>query len=260
MFEMVLKVTVLTNKRVWGESVSDLISYALLLIMMLSLLPALNAQLTTRVTIQNSAAIAYGNTVTAVSGSAEDIQAAVDWVEAAGGGTVYVPAGNFSFDILRGVTIHGGVSIIGAGKDKTILYMPNDVSPWRDGLRMFRVYGENGNPVRISGISFVGYQARAPDNVYTGIAIFDSKDFRVDNCSFKYLGMAGIKISNIYYPSAISRGVIDHNDFLYIYKNPDQTTYGYGVDVEFDAVTWEPNIDKNIGQVWRNCFYRKQLL
>jgi hypothetical protein len=194
--------------------------------------------------ISSSGTIAQ--TRNATSGSIEDIQAAVDWVTAAGGGTVYIPEGTFTFDASgdRRVNINvpsGGIQIIGAGLDNTVLQMPVDDSA--PNTAMFAVNGLSGGKVRITGITFKGRLNR--DTSPTGdsaIVLESCTDFRVDHCSFWDMGGSGVSVhdaENTYGDvggdiSKVSQGVVDHCDFYGIYKpvcHSEGRGYGYGVVV-----------------------------
>lgn len=173
--------------------------------------------------------------VVAQTGSVEDIQSAIDESESKGGGIVRIPAGDWLFDATptNRVTIHGGVSVFGAGKFLTNLTLLPDAT--YDSTTMFYVDGSNQLPVRISGITFIGRTGEAA--AYTGdegVLLDNAKDFRVDNCSFHYLGSAGVAVFNSKI-SLTSQGVIDHSDFYDIYKPGAEeagTGYGYGVGIE----------------------------
>ncbi|MHC3128452.1 MAG: hypothetical protein IBV52_00025 [Candidatus Bathyarchaeota archaeon] len=182
----------------------------------------------------------------ATSGSIEDIQVAIDWVTAAGGGTVYVPEGSFTFDASGDRRVYidvpqGSIQIVGAGIDKTVLQMPIDDSA--PNTAMFVVDGLSGGRVRISGITFKGRPNRdTSDTGDSGIVLKSCTDFRVDHCSFWDMGGSGVSVydaDNTYGTSGgdinkVSQGVVDHCEFHRIYKS--QATYagngyGYGVVV-----------------------------
>jgi hypothetical protein len=158
-------------------------------------------------------------TVWAKSGSPEHIQAAVDTVEAVGGGTVHVPEGTFYWN-GETVEISGEVNIIGAGPAgcdghpnfnvytaKTILHN-NKVPPFN---WMFYIDGSNHKPTRISGIQF---EATAPvrnDNVDAGDAIravLEVTDLRVDHCTFINFAHIAVSLRNTY--TGTARAVVDH--------------------------------------------------
>jgi hypothetical protein len=215
---------------------------------------AANAQLTNIAKIHNTGQISV-NKIWAKSGSAEDIQAAVDAVTAAGGGIVYVPAGNFSFNSERastsvsgigtvyyGVWIPGGVSVIGAGKDMTVLISSQPSHK----TVMFFCDGSNDKPIRISGITFVGYVVGDKDDgtypyVGYGVRMWNCKKYRVDHCKFLNFPESGVgtgcfqsaaKLENGEYQYYWNWGVVDHCDFDNPYKaNSGTWGFGYGVSV-----------------------------
>jgi hypothetical protein len=184
--------------------------------------------------------------VTAASGTVHNIQTAVDQVVAAGGGTVQIPAGTFTFNASGDYRVDvdvpaGGINILGAGIDQTVLQMPvDDDAP---NTIMFYANGLSGGRLRVSGITFKGRPNR--DTSPTGdiaIRVESCTDFRVDHCSFYDMGSAGVNVGDqemTYGHSGgdmeyVSQGVVDHCYFYDIYK--PQTTalgrgYGYGVSV-----------------------------
>ena len=221
--------------------------------------------------------------ITAKSGSAEDIQAAVNAVAAAGGGTVYIPAGNFTFNInfsrtifngYEGVVIPGGVNVIGAGNNQTILFCP--LSGWRysDSTRqsLFLLDGSNGKPIRISGIVFQGsvnttYGAD-DDRVLKGIFACGVKDCRIDHCVFIDFVSAGIMVTNNYVHKW-NRGVIDHCIFDNPYKDTfyaltgNRAYWAYGVIVSGDYI-WREDFEsyylgKYNNDTWfiEDCSFRR---
>jgi len=208
--------------------------------------PLVVSSLTNTVIIPSTGRIS-GNSIIARSGSPADVQAAVNSMNAAGGGTVYVPAGNFSFDFPTptswsvGVTVYGGVNVIGAGINNTILRMthnPTNVNPV-----MFYLDGSNGKPIRISGITFKGYVVDTEDWSLEGIEVDSVKDFRIDHSRFEDFSSRGVGVG------AHSRGVIDHCEFDNPYKdNPNvEHTWGYGIIVWGDY-TWESDINTILGK------------
>lgn len=220
------------------------LSVLVMLTVTLSISPTI-ASLMDSVTIRSSGIISTTK-VTARSGSPEDIQEAVDAVAAAGGGTVYIPEGDFAFNPSQtwlggegyGVHIPGGVNVIGQGKGKTILRETQDV--FKNPTEMFRIDGA-GKSVRISGISFIGHvTGEIVGNL--GLRIENVKDLRVDHCSFEDFNSQGIYVEN-------SRGVIDHCDFDNPYHDiiPGYTEWGYGIIVTYDYVTWVEDINSLLG-------------
>ena len=255
---------------------------SVILVGIFSLSPAFSA-LMRDVIIRSTGRVSTQVTVTANSGSAEDIQAAVDQVAAMGGGNVYIPEGTFNFieigDPWQTVNIPAGVNVFGAPTDrdsdgqvitwKTVLVMPfeaPDRSVW------FRING-NGDPnkpSRFSDIKLVGY--REFDSTSTTICwpidVNDVIDFRIDHCYFRYT-TGGISIDSV--DNGDCSGVIDHNKLINEIGVPapyDQRTVDYGVAVTpgFGTTRWEP-IDQVVGkytrytvfiednyfQGWRHC-------
>ncbi len=206
------------------------------------------AAVTTSVTVSSSGAITPAVTAgfPAASGSPADIQAAVNSAAAAGGGTVYIPAGEFVFTITSskkgidgnptGVTIPGGVNVVGAGEGVTILRQTT-VPP--ASASMFCVDGRNGKQVRISGISFEGIMTGTDSGSSAGVRMMSATDYRVDHCSFNDFTSAGIYVSNQLQTGA-NRGVIDHCDFDDEYKDLyPSSIWGYGIIVIGTYHNWE---------------------
>ncbi len=206
-------------------------------------LPLAFSSLTSSTTIKSTGSISPPKEEVAKSGSAKDIQAAVDAMAALGGGTVYIPSGTFFFNDET-VSIPGGVNVIGQGSGSTILH-ENKTAPFN---RMFQVDGSNGKSTRISGIRFEGNVTSSEDSV-NGIAIGIDKaiDFRVDHCIFMNFPQMAIYVGNTI--TGTTRGVIDHN----IFDNPYKDTYGggmwaYGIVINGQAWSWDNSIDSFLGK------------
>lgn len=193
--------------------------------------------------------------VTAGSGSVTDIQAAVNAASAAGGGDVYIPAGNWTFNINQskicinnepcGVQIPGGVNLFGAGNNQTILYCP--LTGWDSGAynpygwSMFVLEGSNNKPIRISGIYFQGNinytlqsiqwwngtayipEIAGGENAnLVAISEYGVKNFRIDYNTFIDFDNTAIGADNNYVQNPEgNRGVIDHN----VIDNPYKDVY-----------------------------------
>ncbi len=148
--------------------------------------------------------------INATSGSSKDVRTAVN--AATAGDTVMVPAGQFSFD--ESVKISAGLTILGAGIDKTILQKSTSSTKF-----MFDVDGSNGRRITIGGITFIGVDSGTSDS---GIKLNNGcKNFRIFNCTFKKFNRSGITIRGN------ANGVIDHCSFIDNYLRG----YGYGVEV-----------------------------
>jgi hypothetical protein len=193
--------------------------------------------------------------ITAKSGSPVDIQTAVNAVAAAGGGTVYVPAGTFTFNPPMngsGVVIPFNVpiSIIGAGIGVTVLQETVNSGSSDMFDRSWSGQQYSGSSVRISGISFVGFVMDESVTSNIGIGIQCTQDFRIDHCSFQnFAGMAIYTDDNTGSYSLIDRGVIDHCTFDNPYKAVLQphnasgsyySVWGYGIVLVGDYSTWNP--------------------
>jgi hypothetical protein len=271
---------------VGARGLQDTKFYAILIILTLlagtlCLSPAISS-LMNSVIIGSSGQIST-STIAAASGSATDIQAAVNWIVGRGGiGNVYIPEGTFNFvevgESWTGVrvVIPAGVNLFGAPTEryangtvvewKTVLRLPWDVpGSWLGGsgtppqqggpkgLKWFQITGSGdpNKPSRVSDIKFVGY--RSVDNtskmIIGGISIEKVMDFRVDHCYFEHICGGGVTASGV-----SGRGVIDHCFFV----NPvgqrgpgdwDTDTIGYGVMASRGmGDLWEVDVSKVLGK------------
>jgi len=160
--------------------------------------------------------------VTADSCAVTDIQSAADEVEAAGGGTVYIPEGNCEHS-SEAVKIPDGISLIGAGQDKTLISNGNvKVNT--------RFYGKLDKPFRISGINFSGDSHLSIDSAH---------DFRIDAITIENGGGTAIGISRS------SSAVIDHCTV-----KVNGSYYGVTVTGSYDEFeeAWEPDVENLLGQ------------
>ena len=177
--------------------------------------------------------VAGDSAITAASGSAADIQAAIDTVYANGGGIVYIPGG--IFNLGDWVLIRDRVSLIGAGMEETILHT--------QGSSM--VIQVEGNNIRISGFSLVSTDGEAS----VGIRFSDCVDFRTDHIYIEGFYNAAIAVHGIE-----SRGVIDHCE---IKGNTGPTGLGYGVSVGRDDF-WQEDMHLGTAQATfiEDCVFR----
>jgi hypothetical protein len=232
--------------------------------------------------------------VTAQSGSVKDIQVAVNLAISTRATDVYIPEGNWTFAAdgypsspwppfpttgtnFVGINVPSqGLNIFGAGINKTILDLPDNVTTAN--TVMFIICGgyedanniwHSGGKFRISGITFVG--RNAPNSITGDVAvnIVSCKDFRVDHCSFYYMGDTCIPVDDqptqygIYGgdPARISQGVVDHCSFYHIFKEAcfeAGNGYGYGVQVvraeAYEWICWDTNIWDYMGKYNGNVY------
>jgi hypothetical protein len=195
----------------------------------------------------------------AKSGLAADIQSAVNTAASAGGGTVIVPAGNWTWN-GGSVTIPPGVNVIGTGlagcynhttgwapyTPQTIL---NDTLRQQVGTASSTMFSVNpgshdvNNPVttsvRISGIEFVASPPLnyTDENGYADSAIVINQiyNWRVDHCTF--INFAGISVLGEAWSgvnvSATCYGECDHDICTLPYKltrtnDGSSWAWGYG--------------------------------
>jgi hypothetical protein len=198
-------------------------------------------------TIANIGEVAT-NKVTAKSGSAVDIQAAVNIVASQGGGTVYIPAGTWQFNPLgvwNTVNVPAGVNIFGAQNERfangsnmewnTVLVQTwdvpsGDLAPGGVNRVWFTITGTK--LTRFSDIHLEGYasvNATFNSTIFylTGVQTIDVMDFRIDHCWFDNVRHGiSIKTSAANNPT---RGVIDHNKLV----NTGDPYPGYGATNPF---------------------------
>ena len=245
----------------------------------LSIYPVFSA-LTSSIVLRSSGQINLPN-VTAESGSARDIQAAVDWVSAHGGiGSVYIPEGTFNFvevgESWMTVNIPAGVNLFGATterdvNDQVVEWKTTLVIPWNaPSEKMFKIVGngDSNTPSRFSDIKLVGYRYydSSSTTLPRGISITDVVDFRIDHCYFQ--DICGGAISAWGHNSKKICGVIDHSYFVntvgvVVDKIADCTvTYGVEAGREYGSL-WEDNVSKVLGQYTdysvyiEDCYFEK---
>lgn len=233
-----------------------LVVEVLVLVVTLSLVsPIVYTALSSNVTIRSSGQITISD-VLANSGSASDIQAAVNYAAANGLSKVTIPEGVYDF-VPAGkswvtVTIPNGVDLFGAPTVRdstghviewgTVLRMPFQAS---ENSRFFTVMGTTGT--RISDIEFVSYRDLDENcgTRYTAIYVYNSRDFRFDHLSLLNIAGQSIMTRN-------SNGVIDHCKFVnnknvYVTAAYADCTVWYGVAVNGDGKLWETNIGDVLG-------------
>lgn len=264
-----------------------LLLFSVMIVALFALSPAFSS-LINSVVINTTGEISLSS-ITAKSGSPADIQSAVNAVVAAGGGTVYVPAGTFAFNPpLNGVGITipcttAPINIIGAGCGTLAEYGTNDTisgasitvleeTQLAGNATMFQRswsgQSYSGAPIRISGISFVGMVNLTAEGQSNDVAmsIPCTTDFRVDHCNFVNFEGWGISTganTGGTHP-LIDRGVIDHCSFDNPYKTDEQpynasgayySVWGYGIIVYNDYYTWDPNIADYLGNYYNVTTY-----
>ena len=229
------------------------------------------------------------------SGSAEDIQAAVDWVAGSGDGigNVYIPEGTFNFvevgEPWMTVNIPAGVNLFGAPTErtsgylepsrgmspneqvvqwKTVLVMPYDVpGDWYSAPYWFKFIGDNVHPFRFSDIMLKGYKSIDPNStmIHQGINIENVVDFRVDHSCLEHAGTGGgINIRGVN-----CRGVIDHCRLVNPHVKSAPSRYmdgivGYGVALGRGyGDYWEDDVRKVLGHYTdysvyiEDCYFEK---
>ena len=224
--------------------------------------------------------------VTATSGSAAAIQAAVDQIAAAGGGDVHIPEGTWNFyeigETWQTVIVPPGVNIFGAPTQrdaddqvvewKTVLVMPYeapDSSTWFQVLLDDDDY-DPARTNRFSDLRMVGwrYFNQSSTTMYTGIRIYMSDwatyptegitDFRVDHCDFQDIAGSAIWLGPYYadWNRRTMSGVIDHCRLVNSYGDPgvggssayEARTLGYGIGMRrANSDFWESDTSQVVG-------------
>lgn len=195
------------------------------------------------------------HSITANSGKAVDIQAAIDQLAANfGTGVVYVPAGVFNFievgEAWTTVNVPSGISIIGAapsGSDSsgiptswnTVLVMPYDVPGSHDfkpvwfklGTPDANAYynGWSDKPTRFANIKLQGYRSIDPlsETLHKGIEIYGILNYRIDHCCIENCAGGGIDVPLYYQQNLYCSGVIDHSR---IYNTAGKNALAYYLD------------------------------
>jgi parallel beta-helix repeat protein len=142
----------------------------------------------------------YGARADGVSDDAAAVQRAVDACAAAGGGTVYMPAGTYRLYGGRGINpdcganieLKNGVHIRGAGPGRTVVRATrSDYHPFAAtqktniGVSNLEIYATAG---RIDGCKMYACRNVTIDNVtahdlYIGLALYSCSDSTVSNCT-----------------------------------------------------------------------------
>lgn len=222
----------------------NLILKALIVTILLGIIIAtpVISSLTDTVAIKSSGQI-LAKYIVARSGSPEDIQAAVDTVAAAGGGTVYVPSGTFNWYGNVTVYIPAGVNVIGAGANITILQQVN--APPFDTMFIITGNGNPNKPVRISGITFKGKVTVDDEVTGRAIDLENVINYRIDHCDFIDFPNYAIWVGG----NSGCRGVIDHCNIKCLYKDTIGGAWGYGIIVSSDNYwSWDNDITHFLGK------------
>jgi len=184
--------------------------------------------------------------VGAVTGSASDIQDAVDDVGSQGGGNVYIPEGIFDWYNDQVSFSYDNITIIGAGIDITYINQTKS-NPF---TQMF--YIQNCENVTITGFTLKGLVVGSDSDhtASSGIYLRNVIDFRVHHVKTLDFPDVGIYVrsSNVAYPC---RGVIDHCTIDNPYKDTEGGAWAYGVSVKSDSYqpeNWDSEITHFLGK------------
>lgn len=237
------------------------------------------------VTIESIGQISLQFNVNATSGSASDIQAAIDQVVAAGGiGNVFIPEGTFNFvevgEPWMPVEIPAGINLFGAPTNrdandevvewKTVLVMSYDVpGPSYNPATWFKIIGNSdpNKPSRFCDIKLVGYRyANAGSTtVHCALQINEVVNFHIDHCYFRDT-TGGIKATGS--ANSLCCGVVDHCKLINTRVTINPYIYDcdahYGVSlVRYGSTDWEDDISVVLGQYLNyslfveDCYFSK---
>lgn len=179
---------------------------------------------------------AHGQTVIySEGGTQKQLQQAVDAV--VGPGVVVIPAG--SWELLGTVRPKtDDLTIIGTGQSHTLFTRSAPAAGLTSEQRkpylvpFFQCVDNKG--FRVSSLSITSWKAtKGSEDLDIGIQLNTAKDFRVDNCAFRYTGNSGVTVGGD------STGVVDHCVFRDIFE-PPIANYGYGVSVYGTTTQGEP--------------------
>lgn len=201
------------------------------------------------------------------------IQAGVNQVQNSGGGTVYLPQGDFLYDPPLSyldappVQIPVGVNLVGPGSNLCLLRnlrRPNYYDG-SDGLPTFMsLSGTSLAPPLLKGFSLIGFRAQTQYKGDTarvnGIGITDGQDFVLSDVGVIDVGGAGVSIA-AYAASTFAhplRGVLSHCRFVNTSGVPassgggayGQNVLGYGVEVHGSGRTadWISDVSQIYGK------------
>jgi hypothetical protein len=244
----------------------------------LLIVPAVSSLYTSSIAISNYGSISSTYTVTAQSGSPVDIQAAINQVHAAGGGTVCIPAGTYSANFTANpVIIPAGVNIVGASVagcsghsnnwtnyTGTTTLINTDVPTTSHVYgNMFTVDGYQSKQYATVWISNINFVATGPTNAAnensncgSGIFMRQNFNFRIFYCSFTNFCNVAVMVSagDGDNASATCYGAIDHCVFNDPYKSNGGGDYvwGYGIICTGNVVYYSDGTVNPGHAAWNN--------
>lgn len=183
----------------------------------------------------------HARVINSSSGSTNAIQSAIN--QASAGDTVMIPAGTFTYSGT--ITISSGITILGAGKNATVLKKSGSST-----TALFVI--SNSERTTIGNLSLVGIESSSSRLQDNGIRINNSKDFHIFEIAFRHFGYSAV------YAKGNCRGVIRKCDFIDIYRSTIGNL-GYGVVVYGDRDgAWSRPLDlgtENAVYV-EDCYFR----
>lgn len=205
----------------------------------------------------------------AASGNMEDVQAAVNQANNAGGGNVFIPEDKWYWHIPptptgirnypRGVNVPGGVNVFGMGVGRTII---EHDSAYGTNYSLFDGNGSNNKPIRFSGMTLKSIVETENSSGLNGIALVGVRDYRVDHMEFTDLDNSGVYATNNWVLNPTGNcGVVDHCTFdnpykdTYFQRTGSYAIWGYGVIAGGTYNVWEPNLANLFGKYHRDVMF-----
>jgi hypothetical protein len=270
-----------TVKFQWSTKLYSITLYKklLTLIILIGIISLSYAINTNEVVIRSTGKISLE--IMAKSGSAKDIQTAINDAVSLGIKIVRIPEGTFNFVEIGQewftVIIPAGISVFGAPTErysngsvkewKTVLVMPYDVPT---GAAWFEVHGNSdpNEPFRFSDIKLVGYRSinSSSTTKHWGLGIDKVINFRVDHCCFEHICYSAICVSGHYCCGVIDHCVFD-NPVGTTGLMPEDSTVEYGILItraypEYET-EWEPDLRNILGKYLNytvfieDCYFTK---
>jgi hypothetical protein len=242
---------------------------SVIIVGILTLSPTFSSLMNT-VVISSTGRISLSS-ISAKSGSPADIQTAVNVIVAAGGGTVYIPVGDWRCDQAPGGAVQIDLETLPSGAWLNIIGSYTNVTTTQqngysitcpatilrstvpdDGnlaspISTFNIIGSatgSGNlnnyksqnrHIRISGLTILGNvtgEANVSGYSNTGISLSYVDGFRIDNCWIDSNSGSDIGVGD-------SKGVIDHTTITDYYHKAIGGQWGYGVQVGGNSMYWK---------------------
>ncbi|UZO81453.1 discoidin domain-containing protein [Aquimarina sp. ERC-38] len=175
----------------------------------------------------------YSKEIIAKSLKYKDVKKAVKL--AVPGDVVKLPSGTENWYYGQGITVPGGISIKGSGKDQTLLKRAQASQ-----VPFIIFDGSNNKASELSDITFIGgyfYKDKEYGRLSRGIDFVKGcTSFKVYNCRFENFANYAITVNDRIGEKSVQKGVIFNNEFIDNYHSNVQN-YGYGIVVNGNG-TW----------------------